>query len=250
MDNLKDRERTIIQLLTETPLLTVNEISEHLGVSVVTARSDLDTLAEKGYLVRTRGGAIPAFHPEIITRQQENMETKRRLARAAAELVRDGDTIMIESGTTTALVARYLLGRKNLKIVTDSTLILPYVRANPMISLEITGGIFRPATESMTGPVTVAQLSQYHVRLAFIGSDGFSCAYGLTTNYVEAAEVTRTMAEHCDTTVLVADSGKYGRRGFTRYMALSDVDILITDKDLPEEAQEEISGCGVAVTRV
>jgi DeoR family transcriptional regulator, galactitol utilization operon repressor len=249
LDNLKDREKTIVQLLTEDPLLTVNEISERLGVSVVTARSDLDTLAEKGYLVRTRGGAIPAFHPDIIARQQAGIDTKRRIARAAAELVRDGDTIMIESGTTTALIARYLLGRKNLKIVTDSTLILPYVRANPMVSLEIVGGIFRPATESMTGPVTVQQLSQYHVRLAFIGSDGFSCEYGLTTNFVEAAEVTRTMAQHCDTTVLVADSGKYGRRGFTRYMALSEVDILVTDSAIAGTALQEITACGVAVTQ-
>lgn len=250
MDNLKDRERRIVQLLTDDPLLSVNDISERLGVSVVTARSDLDALAEKGYLVRTRGGALPAFHPDIIARQQERRETKRRLAAAAAALVQDGDTIMIESGTTTALIVRHLLGRKNLKIVSDSTLILPYVRANPMISLEIVGGIFRPATESMTGPVTVEQLQQYHVRLAFIGSDGFSCEYGLTTNFVEAAEVTRTMARHCDTTVLVADSEKYGRRGFTRYMALSEVDILITDSGIGSEALEAITACGVAVTQV
>lgn len=250
MDNLKDREKTIVQLLTEDPLLTINEISERLHVSVVTARSDLDALAEKGYLVRVRGGALPAFHPDIIARQQTTVETKRRIARAAADLVRDGDSIMIESGTTTALVARYLLGRKNLKIVTDSTLILPYVRANPMISLEIVGGIFNAATESMTGPVTVRQLSQYHVRIAFIGSDGFSCRNGLTTNFVEAAEVTRTMAEHCDTTVLVADSSKFGKRGFTRYMALSEVDVLVTDTGIDDEAVREIEACGVAVTRV
>lgn len=250
MDNLKDRERTIVQLLTDEPLLTINEISEQLGVSVVTTRSDMDSLAEKGYIVRVRGGAIPAFHPDIITRQQTNVDTKRRLARAAADIVHDGDSIMIESGTTTALIARYLLGRKNVRVVTDSTLILPYARANPMISLEVVGGIFRPATESMVGPATVRELSRYHVRIAFIGSDGFSCEYGLTTNYVEAAEVTRTMAEHCDTTVLVADSTKVGMRGFTRYMALSEVDILITDTNLDEDAMKEFDACGIAVTRV
>lgn len=250
MDNLKDREKTIVRLLAEEPLLSINEIGERLGVSVVTARSDLDALAEKGYLVRTRGGALPAFHPDIIARRQTEVETKRRIARAAADLVEDGDSIMIESGTTTALVARYLLGKRSVKVVTDSTLLLPYVRANPMVSLEVVGGIFRAATESMTGPVTVAQLRQYHVRIAFIGSDGFSCRYGLTTNFVEAAEVTRTMAEHCDTTVLLADSSKYGKRGFTRYMALAEVNRLITDTGMPDEAVREIEGCGVAVTRV
>lgn len=250
MDNLKDREKTIVRLLADDPLLSVNEISEELGVSVVTARSDMDALAEKGYLVRVRGGALPAFHPDIVARQQTRLEVKRRLARAAAEIVHDGDSIMIESGTTTALIGRYLLGKKDLKVVTDSTLILPYARANPMISLAFVGGIFRPATESMVGPVTIAELSQYHVTTAFIGADGVSCEHGLTTNFVEAAEVSRTMSTHCETTVLVADSTKLGRRGFTQVMPFSEIDLFITDDALPHDARHEIEACGVAVRTV
>jgi DeoR family galactitol utilization operon repressor len=245
LDNLKDRERTIVQLLAEEPLLTVNDLSERLGVSVVTARSDMDALAEKGYLVRIRGGALPAFHPDIIARQQSRIDEKRRIARAAAEMVGDGDSIMIESGTTTALIARFLLGKKDLKVVTDSTLILPYVRANPMISLAFVGGIFRPGTESMVGPITIAELSQYHVRIAFVGADGVSAGHGLTTNFVEAAEVSRTMARHCDRTVLVVDSSKFGKRGFTQVMPLSDVDAVITDSDISPEMRRDIEDCGV-----
>lgn len=229
------------------PLLSINDISDALGVSVVTARSDMDALADKGYLVRVRGGALPAFHPDIVLRQQARLDAKRRIAQAAAELVADGDSIMIESGTTTAMIGRYLLGKKELKVVTDSTLILPYVRVNPMISLAFVGGIFRPATESMVGPVTIAELSQYHVKTSFVGSDGVSCEYGLTTNFVEAAEVSRTMQRHCETTVLVADSSKYGKRGFTQVMALSEVDLFITDDELPKEARNEIEACGVEV---
>ncbi|MFP4153342.1 MAG: DeoR/GlpR family DNA-binding transcription regulator [Alkalispirochaeta sp.] len=245
MDNLKDRERTIVQLLADNPLLSVNDLSERLGVSVVTARSDMDSLAEKGYLVRIRGGALPAFHPDIIARQQSHIDEKRRIARAAAEMVGDGDSIMIESGTTTALIARFLLGKKDLKVVTDSTLILPFVRANPMISLAFVGGIFRPGTESMVGPVTIAELSQFHVRIAFVGADGVSAEHGLTTNFVEAAEVSRTMARHCDKTVLVVDSSKFGNRGFIQVMPISDVDVVITDRDISPAMQRDIEACGV-----
>jgi len=250
LDNLKDRERTIVRLLAEDPLLTVNDLSEELGVSVVTARSDMTTLAEKGYLVRIRGGALPAFHPEIIARQQAHIEEKRRIAKAAADLVGDGDSIMIESGTTTALIARFLLGKKDLKLVSDSTLILPYVRANPMISLAFVGGIFRPATESMVGPVTIAELSQFHVDIAFIGSDGVSVEHGLTTNFVEAAEVSRTMARHCEKTVLTVDSSKFGKRGFTQVMPLDEVDILITDGGITEDMRAQVEACGVTVVVV
>ncbi len=250
MDNLRDREKTIVRLLAEEPLLTVAELSERLGVSVVTTRSDMDTLAEKGYLVRIRGGALPAFHPDIIARQQTRIEEKRRIAKAAAEYVSDGDSVMIESGTTTAMIARYLLGKKDLKLVTDSTLILPFVRANPMISLAFVGGTFRPATESMVGPVTIAELSQFHVNTAFIGSDGISCEHGLTTNFVDAAEVSRTMARHCDRTVLVADSTKFGKRGFIQVMSLSEVDVLITDDGISAEMREQLETCEVQVTVV
>ncbi len=245
MDNLKDREKTIVRLLAEEPLLSVNDLSERLGVSVVTARSDMDALAEKGYLVRVRGGALPAFHPDIVARQQSHNDVKRRIARAAAGMVRDGDSIMIESGTTTALIARFLLGKKDLKLVTDSTLILPYVRANPMISLAFVGGIFRPATESMVGPVTIAELSQFHVNIAFMGADGVSWEHGLTTNFVEAAEVSRTMARHCDKTVLVVDSSKFGRRGFTQVMPLHEIDVLITDEGVSEETRVHVKSCGI-----
>ena len=240
----------IVQLLAEDPLLSVNDLSARLGVSVVTARSDMDALADKGYLVRVRGGALPAFHPDIVARQQSHNDAKRLIARAAAEMVRDGDSIMVESGTTTALIARFLLGKKDLKLVTDSTLILPYVRANPMISLAFVGGIFRPATESMVGPVTIAELSQFHVSIAFMGADGVSCEHGLTTNFVEAAEVSRTMARHCDKTVLVVDSSKFGKRGFTQVLPLSEIDVLITDNGISSETKACAEASGVEVTVV
>ena len=103
-------------------------MSSHLDVSMVTVRSDYDALAEKGYLIRARGGALVASHSEVLKRQRQNFDLKATIARTAATLIEDGDSIMVEAGITTALVGRYLLGKQNIKVVTNSTLLLPYAR--------------------------------------------------------------------------------------------------------------------------
>ena len=189
----------------------------------------LNSLARKGVVVRTRGGAAPAFHPAIVERQNQRVEEKNRIAQAAAALVEDGDTIMIEAGTTTALIAKYLLGKRFVNIVTNSTLILPFARLNPGIHLTVVGGEFRPATESFVGPVALGELERFHVRLAFVGTDGFSLAGGLTTHLVEGAEIVRKMADRAETTILVADSAKFGRIGFVHVLPVSRLQRLISD---------------------
>ena len=135
---LSGRRKEILRILSEDAGATISEISDRLNVSAVTIRSDLDGLSEGGYLIRTRGGAIPAFHQSILDRQKSMAEEKARIAKAAAEMVADGDKVMIVAGTTTALIPRFLLGRRDVHIVTNSTLLLPYVRINP--SLAIGGG--------------------------------------------------------------------------------------------------------------
>ncbi len=247
MDLLDERKRKILFLLIEQPRIGVNEMSRLLEVSAVTVRSDLDDLAEKGYLIRTRGGALPAFHPDIIARGKYRSDVKAEIAATAVSLIDDGDTVMIEAGTTTALIARYLLGKRDVKVVSDSTLLLPYARSNPSLHLTIVGGIFRPEAESMVGPAAVQHLSQFHVKTAFIGTDGFSMENGLTTHIMEATEVVRTMHERSDRTVLVADSCKWGQAGFARIIPLDEVDTLVTDEGLPEEVRAEIGGLGIEI---
>jgi DeoR/GlpR family transcriptional regulator of sugar metabolism len=108
--NLTDREKRILEMLAEDTNLSVAQISEILEVSRVTIRSDFTSLEEKGLIIRTRGGAFPAFHPEILDRQKRGVENKKRIAKAAAALIDDGDTVMINDGTTTSLIPKYLLG--------------------------------------------------------------------------------------------------------------------------------------------
>ena len=247
---LTEREREIVRLLAEDANVPVAALADRLGVSTVTVRSDLNNLAQKGVIVRTRGGATPAFHPNVIVRQNLMVEEKNRIAHAAANLVEDGDTIMIEAGTTTALIAKYLLGKRFVNIVTNSTLILPFARINPGIHLTVVGGEFRPSTESLVGPVALAQLERFHVRLAFVGTDGFSLTGGLTTHLVEGAEIVRKMSERSNETVLVADSGKHGRIGFVHVLPVGSVSRLVSDTGLPDDACAALQEAGIAVARV
>ena len=247
---LSEREQQILSLISEEPGTPVSEIADRLGVSQVTVRSNLNGLAEKGFLLRTHGGALPAFHPNILERQQSGRETKERLARHAASTVSDGDSIMIEAGTTTALVARFLIGRRDLKVVTNNMLLLPYARINPGLSLSVIGGEFRAATESVVGPVAELALTRFHVRTAFVGTDGFGAITGFTTHLVEGAEIVRAMASRAERTVVIADSTKYGRRGFAHVLALDEVSELITDPDLPPDARAALEEAGVTVTIV
>ena len=249
LEHISEREREIIRLLTNDSGMSVARLSELLGVSVVTIRSDLSNLEQKGMVLRTRGGAKPAYHPDVLERQNLNVEAKNRIAQAAAALVGDGDTIMIEAGTTTALVAKYLLGKRYVNIVTNSTLILPFARLNPGIHLTVVGGEFRPATESLVGPIALAELERFHVRLAFVGTDGFSLEGGLTTHLVEGAEIVRQMARRSETVVLVADSTKYGKIGFVRVLPVVEMHKLVTDAGLPEPAAAELAGIGLELIK-
>ncbi len=249
IEALVERQRSILRLLSERGALAVSSLSRELGVSEVTIRSDLTELESRGYLNRSRGGARLALHQSILERQDLKIEEKNRIARAAAELVRDGDRIMIEAGTTTALLVRYLLGKRGVQIVTNSTLVFAYARLNPDLQLIMTGGEFRRETESMVGPVALRTISGLNVRIAFVGTDGFSLERGMTTHLVEGGEIVKAMSERAEETWLLADSAKYGRSGFVSVLPLSDIDGIITDTELDPGAVSAIEESSLRLLR-
>lgn len=245
MRSLTERERKILDLLMEDGQLSVTDISDRLRVSKVTIRSDFAGLVEKGVLIKTRGGNFPAFHPEILERQKNMTQEKHRIARAAASLVEDGDTLMIHAGTTTALTAQYLLGKRDIRVVSNSSLLLPYARISPSLHLTLVGGEFRPQAESLVGPQALKQLAEYHVKIAFIGTEGFSLEAGITSQLAENAETIRMMVSLADKVVLLADSSKYNKPGFVKILPLSVSSLIITDSDLPESARKELADEGL-----
>uniref|UniRef100_A0A7C3EC02 DeoR/GlpR transcriptional regulator n=1 Tax=Gracilinema caldarium TaxID=215591 RepID=A0A7C3EC02_9SPIR len=246
-ESLSERERLILDKLSQLGTISVSDLAAELQLSEVTIRSDLKELEEKGWLQRTRGGAAPAFHRDILERQRLHMEEKQAIARAAAELVEDGDVIMIEAGTTTALIARYLVGKRDVHIVTNSTLVFSYARMNPALQITMTGGEFRRPTESLVGPIALETINRLNVRLAFVGTDGFSLHRGMTTHLVEGGEIVKAMKAHAEQTILVADSSKYGKVGFVSVLPLEEVALIITDRNLSPQAEKELQEAAISV---
>ncbi len=244
------REEEILSLINSNPELSVSSMSRLSGVSTVTVRKVLDRLESKGVIIRSRGKATPTLHPDIIARQAWNPDAKDRIAKAAAALIGDGDTVMINSSTTAILIARYLMGRRGVRIVTNSTLILPFARMNPLLHVTLVGAEFRPSTEALVGPLAIEMLQQYHAKYAFIGTAGFSARIGVTAHVAEEAAVVKKLAERSETTILVTDSSKYGKPGFVCFLKITDVDKLITDTGLEESAKAELEEVGVEVVRV
>jgi len=242
---LSERERTIMEKLSQQGSVSVIALSRELGLSEVTIRTDLKGLEVKGWLNRTRGGAAAAMHRDVRDRQKEHQQEKNAIARAAAELVRDGDVVMIEAGTTTALVAKYLIGKRDIHIVTNSTLVFSYARLNPSLQITMTGGEFRRPTESLVGPIALDTIGRLNVRLAFVGTDGFSLERGMTTHLVEGAEIVKAMKAHAGTTILVADASKYGKVGFAGVLPLDRIDLIITDAGLNPAAQKELAEAAI-----
>jgi DeoR family galactitol utilization operon repressor len=247
---LSERERIIFGKLAAEGFLSVSSLARELGLSEVTIRADLKVLEEKGWLNRTRGGAAPSMHRDVLERQRMHREQKNAVARAAAELIGDGDVIMVEAGTTTALIAKYLAGKRDVHIVTNSTLVFSYARMNPSLQITMTGGEFRRPTESLVGPVALQTIGALNVRLAFVGTDGFTLERGMTTHLMEGAEIVKAMKAHAETTVLVADSSKYGKSGFSSVLPLSAMNLILTDAGLAEGAFRELSEAGIRVNRV
>jgi DeoR family galactitol utilization operon repressor len=248
--NGNERERQILDMLASDGNTSVTRISEELDVSTVTIRNDLSALADKGLIVRTRGGALPAFHPQIVERQKQFTREKERIAKAAAEHIRDGDKVMITAGTTTGLIPKYLLGRRDVHIVTNSTLLIPYARINPSLHVTFVGGEFKPSAEAMVGPIALRELAQFHVQAAFIGTDGFSPRSGVTAHLVDVAEVVKKMTLQANETILVADSSKFGKAGFAHILPLPHVHTVITDDGLSTPSQRELEQLGLRIHMV
>ncbi|HMR48852.1 MAG TPA: DeoR/GlpR family DNA-binding transcription regulator [Arachnia sp.] len=230
------REEEILARLVETGSLSVSGLAAGLGVSEVTIRGDLRALERRGLLVRTRGGAVPSVNTSIMQREKANAGAKQRIAAAAAAMVVDHDTVMLEAGTTVALIVRHLASRRGLQVVTNSMLAFSHARGFPELNLILSGGVFHRESESLVGPGAERAMADFNTRLAFIGTDGFSPDRGLTTRFLEGAQVETVMSQHAEETWLVADSTKFGQAGFVSFLALDQLAGIITDSGLPDGA--------------
>lgn len=190
---------------------------------------------------------MAASSPQASFRDGSNNSQKELIAKTAATLVKDNDCIMITNGSTCSLIPRYLFGKRNIKVVTNSTLLLPYARANTQLVITLVGGEYRPQAEALVGPAAVSQIEDYHVTTTFFGTDGFTMEHGLTTSLVENAQVVQRMCGQATRRVLCVDSSKVGNRGFVRIMPVTEIDTIVTDSGFPTDLIALLEEQGVEV---
>ncbi|MFD3538116.1 DeoR/GlpR family DNA-binding transcription regulator [Streptomyces sp. NPDC058662] len=256
----KERWQKLLDLLVERGELEVEPAAEVLGVSAATIRRDLDQLAEQQLLVRTRGGAVlhgVSYELPLRYRSSRRAAEKHRISEAVAGLVSPGEVIGLTGGTTTTEVARALAGRADLAsgspaltVVTNALNIAGELVIRPQFKIVLTGGVARPQSYELTGPLAEQVLGQLAVDTAVVGVDGFDPADGAATRHEDEASVNRLLCERARRVVVAADSSKLGVRAFARICATGDVDVLVTDTGLSGGVAAEFEAAGVQVLRV
>ncbi len=239
-----ERREEIIRLLQAKSKILVPELCQRFGVSPATVRADLRSLAGEGRLRRAHGGAIPTekagFEPNSRSKAVERVAEKRRIARRAAEMIEDGDIIILDSGTTTLELAKLLAGRSGLTVVTNDLAIASVLEEASGLNLVLIGGEVRRGFHCTVGPMAVEGMVRLNVDKAFLASNAFSWQGGFTTPNLEHAEVKRAMVSAASERIMLMDSSKYGKRAFVNFAALADIEILLTDAGLGAEAVKEI----------
>jgi DeoR family transcriptional regulator of aga operon len=244
------RRATIMEILAAEGFVAMQRLRAELGCSEATLRRDLEHLRQAGQLRRTHGGAVldGAHEPPFTARLGAMAEAKRRIARAAAELVQDGQAIGFTGGTTTHQIARQLVARPRLTIVTNA-LTIAMELAGSEARIIVTGGELRGQTYELVGPLAEPLASQIHLDLMFVGVDGISLSGGLTTHHPVEARTNRMLIDRAASVVVVADHTKLGRRTFAQIAPLDIVAILVTDSDFEAEAVAEFERRGIRVIR-
>ncbi len=243
------RRIRIANLVEQQGSVRVTELSEMFQVSEVTIRNDLDIMTQQGLLVRDRGGAIRNENGGLFIayaqRASINLEAKRRIGSVAATLVAFGETIIMDAGTTVMEMAKSLNADLAVTIVTNALNVAAQVGSLPNAHVIVLGGPLVRETISTLGPHSERDLSEIAVQKVFLGANAMDAKFGITDTPAELARSKRLIAQAGRQRILLADSSKWGRVSFAKVLALSDIHILITDTDLPQEAQTIIRDMGV-----
>jgi DeoR family fructose operon transcriptional repressor len=242
----EERWQSILSALEKHKTVTVQFLSQELGVSPVTVRKDLSELEEKGLLKRTHGGAIRVdllFEPAYEEKATANLAQKEQIAREAVAEIKPGEIIFLDAGTTTMAIARALPAGMEITVATNALNIAQEL-INKGLRTIIIGGEIRK-TMAAVGPDTVATLSKYYFNRLFLGTNGFSLKEGLTTPSPAEAEVKAAMLRQSQYKYLVSDSSKYSHISFAKFGELRDLNAVITDPGIPKEARQEIEDLGL-----
>jgi DeoR/GlpR family transcriptional regulator of sugar metabolism len=242
---LNKRQRKILEILGFNNRTSVNELARQLDVSSVTIRQDLNQLESQGLLKRIHGGAVLKDGDDLDNRLGINYEKKLRIARKLAGYVNDGETILIESGSVNALLAREILAAKQVTIITTNVYIARQFRRNEQADIILLGGIYQQTSETLVGKMTRSCIDQINIHKAFIGIDGFTWEKGFMLRDLLRAEVSSHIIQRAEDVFIVSDSTKFGKTELTTICQLPDVQHVATNNDLPSRFRDEILKAGV-----
>lgn len=257
-----ERLNTLLQLLAERGRIEVEEAAEELGVSAATIRRDLDHLAEQQLLTRTRGGAVAhavSYDLPLRYKTARHADEKLRIGRAAAELVPPGSVVGINGGTTATEVARALATRPDLQhaeggagvtVVTNALNIASELVVRPQVKLVVAGGVARPQSYELIGPLAARILGELTLDITFLGVDAIDADAGASAHHEGEADINRLLVTRARRVVAVADSSKLGVSAFARICSTEDIHVLVTDRAADPEQVRRFTDRGVEVVRV
>ena len=253
------RWNELLELLAAAGQLQVEEAAKALGVSEATVRRDLDELATQQMLTRIRGGAVAqgvTYDLPLRYKSERHPSEKQRIAAVAAELVRPGQVTGLNGGTTITEVARALATRSDLNgqvpppaltVVTNALNIATELAVRQHIKIVATGGVARPQSYELIGPLATGVLEQVTLDVAILGVDGIDAVAGATAHHEGEASINRLMARQAAKVVIAADSSKVGRRAFARICTAGEIDVLVTDTGIAAEDAARLEDAGVDV---
>lgn len=246
----KDRQNEIISWLSENKSAQIPDMAEHFKVSVATIRRDLRDLEQANLVKRVYGGAILYEQAKLLpflSRASKNKEQKKLLAIAAVGLIKENDSIILDSGTTVLEVAKCIKNIQNLRVITNSIPILNEMDGCIGVKTYCMGGEIQSVSHAMTGSVAESTLAGFCADKAFISASGVSLKYGLSDYTSETAQLSAASIRRAKQVILVVDSSKFDVSGFAVYGNLEDVDVIVTDSGIPQEYRNYFESHGVEV---
>ena len=248
---MNKRTNQILEFLAEENKIEVSQLAKKLGVSQVTVRKDLDELESQGIIVREHGFACLKSTNNLHGRIAYHYKAKKKIAKRAAELVADGNTLMIESGSCCALLAEELVSsKKELTIITNSAFIANYIRGKSNFQIVLLGGIYQQDSQVLVGPMIQQCVENFFVRYFFIGTDGFSLRTGFTNQDQMRAQAVRDMARQAEHIMILTESEKFARHGIVPLNLRDYPRTVITDNQISEEARNELKQCGIELITI
>ena len=251
---IAERHRHILSRLQAEGFVRVADLSKELKVSSVTVRKDLRMLEARHLLHRSHGSAssreLYVNDRPVSEKETHYAAEKLRIAQAAVRRLRPEDAIIIGSGTTMLALARIVPQDMPLRVLTSALNVSMALMSHPQVEIVQLGGQVRKSSTSAVGPYAEEMVQNFACTKLFLGIDGLTTDYGLTTSNMMEAHLNRLMIRAAQTTIVLADHSKFGRKGFGRICGIEEIDVIISDQQLPDTLTLELNEAGVEVEQV